>query len=122
MEILVIAIPVLILLAGAVVFATARRRDVERGTGVLSRETRKRDRSTAPFADEEEAVALSGREVERAAVLERRPGGGTGVAVVDKAPPVPRSASRWRAVARTTAPAKRIRTGMAMARISTVRS
>ena len=88
--ILVIAIPVLILLAGAVVFATARQRDAERGTGVLSRETRKRDRgATSVAGDVDGDNRLTGRDVERAAVLERRPGGGSAVAVVDKAPPVP---------------------------------
>jgi cytochrome b6-f complex iron-sulfur subunit len=86
--ILAIAIPVLIVLAGAVVFATARRRDAERGTGVLSRETRKRDRGRTPTSDAG-ATSVSGRDIERAAVLERQPGGGTAVAVVDKAPPVP---------------------------------
>ena len=89
MEILVIAIPVLILLAFALLFATARRRDSERGTGVLSRETRKRDRSRGGFEGDEPVPVATGRDVERAAVLERRPGGGTGIAVAEKAPPVP---------------------------------
>ena len=46
MEILVIAIPVLLLAAGFVVFTSLRRREAgdAAGAGHLSRETRKRDR------------------------------------------------------------------------------
>src|SRR6185369_10931557 len=55
-----ILIPVFLLLAALVVFASMRRRDTETAVGQLSRETRKRDRG-------EPAI------VERAAAIERRP-------------------------------------------------
>jgi cytochrome b6-f complex iron-sulfur subunit len=80
---LVIAIPVLLVLAGALLFATARRRDADGATGTLSRETRKRD--SGPAA-EDDAPAATGREVERAAVIERR---GADLVPAEPAPPAP---------------------------------
>jgi cytochrome b6-f complex iron-sulfur subunit len=66
---LLIAIPVLVVLAAALLFAAARRRDTGDAIGLISRETRKRDRgSIAP----DDAGPTSGREFERAAALERR--------------------------------------------------
>src|SRR5689334_12788594 len=56
-------------------FTTARRRDSNRALGSLSRETRARDRSeqqAEPVLGDFEADTVSGREVERAAVAERR--------------------------------------------------
>ena len=85
-----IAIIVIVLLAGLVLFATARRRDSDAAIGGLSRETRKRDRSgqlPADIATTEPAPA-TGREVERAAALERSQAG-RGVAVTETAKPVP---------------------------------
>jgi cytochrome b6-f complex iron-sulfur subunit len=94
-----------VLLLAALVLAAARRKDTGQAVGVLSRETRKRDRSDAglgPLADE--APPLTGRQVERQAARDRagveRPGGaggGTGTAVliagsrapVPAAPPAP---------------------------------
>jgi cytochrome b6-f complex iron-sulfur subunit len=89
--VLVIAIVVLVVLAGVVLFATARRRDTRSATGFLSRETRQRDRDAVAPIERDTAAAPSGRDVERAAVLERRgaPGPGTEVAVVTTAPPTP---------------------------------
>jgi len=69
---LLIAIPVLVVLAGVLLFATARRRDTGEAIGALARETRKRDRGAVAVLDGEEAVPATGREVERAAALERR--------------------------------------------------
>jgi len=70
--ILAIAVPVLVVLAGVLLFASARRRDTEAATGTISRETARRDRGpVAPTAEAEEAPT-TGREVERAAVLARR--------------------------------------------------
>jgi cytochrome b6-f complex iron-sulfur subunit len=65
---LLIVIPVLVVLAAVVLFASARRRDTGQAIGLLSRETRKRDRgsSSAPSAPVAEPVA-TGREVELAA-------------------------------------------------------
>jgi cytochrome b6-f complex iron-sulfur subunit len=68
---LVIVIPVVVVLAAVVLFAAARRRDSGTATGALSRETRKRDRSTPALADEAEAP--SGKQVEAQAEIERRP-------------------------------------------------
>jgi cytochrome b6-f complex iron-sulfur subunit len=68
---LVVVIPVVVVLAAVVLFAAARRRDSGTATGALSRETRKRDRSTPALADEAEAP--SGKQVEAQAEIERRP-------------------------------------------------
>ena len=71
---LVIVIPVVVVLAGVVLFAASRRRDTGGATGALSRETIKRDR-TSPVIEEEERelVGVSGRQVEASAELDRRP-------------------------------------------------
>ena len=69
---LLIAIPVLVLLAGVLVLASARRRDTGEAIGALARETRKRDRGAVAVLDADERPPATGREVERAAVLERR--------------------------------------------------
>jgi cytochrome b6-f complex iron-sulfur subunit len=69
---LVIVIPVVVVLAGVVVFAASRRRDTGEAIGALSRETRKRDRGE-PEVLEPAAVPVSGRRVEAQAALERRP-------------------------------------------------
>jgi cytochrome b6-f complex iron-sulfur subunit len=81
---LLIAIPVLVVLAGVLLFATARRRDTGKAIGVLSRETRARDRGA--IAAEEEA-APTGREIERAAVVARHEAGTT-LVEARPAPPV----------------------------------
>jgi cytochrome b6-f complex iron-sulfur subunit len=83
---LLIAIPVLVVLAGILVIASARRRDTGTAIGVLARETRKRDRGTVVPSDAEATVA-SGREVERSVALEQRQAS-TAVATVDTKPPV----------------------------------
>ena len=69
---LLIAIPVLVVLAGVLLFATARRRDTGEAIGALARETRKRDRGSIADADADDAAPVTGKEVERAAALERR--------------------------------------------------
>jgi cytochrome b6-f complex iron-sulfur subunit len=75
----IVVIGVLLLLA--LVLAVARRSDTREAIGVLSRETRKRDRSEDAIKPlEEEAPRLTGRDIERMAV--ERSGGGTGTAVV----------------------------------------
>ncbi|MDP1820920.1 MAG: Rieske 2Fe-2S domain-containing protein [Acidimicrobiales bacterium] len=68
---LLIAIPVLVVLAGVLVFASARRRDTGEAIGELARETRRKDRGKVIPTDEA-AEPVSGKEVERAAALERR--------------------------------------------------
>src|SRR5213593_660164 len=67
-----IAVPIAVLMLVTIGLTTAARRDRRTATGELTRETRRRDRNAFP-ADAEPAMAarLTGREVERAAVLER---------------------------------------------------
>lgn len=74
--VLAIAIPVLVVLAGIVLFTTARRSDANRAMGSLSRETRRRDRGATPTAATTQPV-VTGREVELAAGQARRSGVGT---------------------------------------------
>jgi cytochrome b6-f complex iron-sulfur subunit len=69
---LLIAIPVLVVLAGVLLFASARRRDTGEAIGALARETRQRDRGAVAVLDRDEATPVTGKDVERAAVLERR--------------------------------------------------
>lgn len=69
---LLIALPVLVVLAGVLLFATARRRDTGEAIGALARETRKLDRGVVAVLDREEGAPATGKEVERAAALERR--------------------------------------------------
>ena len=80
---LAIAIGVLVALGVLVLFTSSRRRDAH----ALSRETVKKDRSDSPFLGGEGEV-LTGRDVERAAVLERR-GGTTALVPAEAAPPAP---------------------------------
>ena len=82
-----------VLLFLALVLAMARRRDTDRAVGVLSRETRRADRSQeaiAPLEAEEEAPP-TGRQVEREAAIERAATGraGTAVVVAPSSAPVP---------------------------------
>ena len=81
--VLAIAIPALVVLGGALAFVTSRRRGDDVATGVLSRDTVKRDRGVTPVALAQ--AAPTGREVERQAALSRT---GTAVAVVEPTTPV----------------------------------
>jgi cytochrome b6-f complex iron-sulfur subunit len=85
---LLIAIPVLVVLAGVVLFASARRRDTGEAIGALARETRKRDRGSVAVLEGDEAAPVTGREVERAAAIEQRESG-KGLATVGATAPVP---------------------------------
>ena len=67
--VIAIVIAAVVVLAAIAFVTAARRGDVRRGAGSLSRETRRRDRSAVPAAGEERVV--TGREVERAAVTGR---------------------------------------------------
>jgi cytochrome b6-f complex iron-sulfur subunit len=82
--VLLIAIPTLLVLAVLVLLASARRRDTDAAIGHLSHETVTRDRGPVSPTEEEGAPPLTGREVERAAALERR-----GAGLVAKEPPAP---------------------------------
>ena len=83
---LLIALPVLVVLAGVLLFAAARRRDTGEVIGALARETRKRDRGAVAPAEPAEAT-VSGRQVEAQAALERREAS-RAVATIDAKPPV----------------------------------
>ena len=76
--ILWIVIAGVVVLGALLVFTTARRRDENRAVGRLSRETRMRDRSETAVSDVlgelEPTPPMTGREVERAAALERHEG------------------------------------------------
>ena len=86
MEVLLVAVPLIVVLAVVALVAASRRREVS-GAGTLSRETRSRDRgkATAEGAESDEGDEPTGREVEKQAVLER-----TGALVsAEPAPPAP---------------------------------
>jgi cytochrome b6-f complex iron-sulfur subunit len=68
---IVLIVVVAVALAGVVVVASARRRDTGEATGVLSRETRKRDRGEGPLLEAEAAETPTAAEIERAAVEDR---------------------------------------------------
>jgi len=86
--ILIIAIVVVVVLALVLLVTTSARKDRQAAIGVMSRETRQADKSEAGV----EAVApvavgvTTGKEIERAAVLERT-GGGTVAVRARSAPP-----------------------------------
>jgi len=73
MTLAIVLIVVFLLLAVAVVFASLRRRDTETAIGQLSRETRKRDRGEPAISSDDEDGPVTGRDVEKAAAIERRP-------------------------------------------------
>jgi cytochrome b6-f complex iron-sulfur subunit len=85
--VLLIAIPVLVLLAAVLFVGAARRRDTGEAIGRLSRETRRRDRSSETVL-EEKPQPVTGRAVERSVALERRQPS-TEVVPAAAAPPVP---------------------------------
>ncbi len=84
MGLIVIAVLVLVLLAGLLIVSALRRRDALSATGHLSRETRGRDRSRSPEPLE---PTTTGKDVERAAQLARK--GGELVPVAEAAPLAP---------------------------------
>ncbi len=74
MTLLIVLIVVFLVLAVLVLFASMRRNETETAIGQLSRETRKRDRGEAVVTvDDDTAVSVTGRDIEKAAAIERRP-------------------------------------------------
>ena len=72
----ILAVVGLVVLAGVVLLAAARRNQTQKAIGVLSRETRSRDKGTHVASERVEGKATaSGRELELAAKLERRSAG-----------------------------------------------
>ncbi|MDQ6616862.1 MAG: Rieske 2Fe-2S domain-containing protein [Actinomycetota bacterium] len=85
--ILAVAIGIVIVLAIVLLVTTSARRDRQAALGVLSRETRQRDKSAPGAGVASDGDELkTGKEVERAAVLERT-GGGTVAIPARAAPP-----------------------------------
>ncbi len=66
---LIAAIVVIALLAAVAVFSALKSRDADGAVGILSRETKARDRESTVLGNED---ALTGKQVERAQVLERK--------------------------------------------------
>jgi cytochrome b6-f complex iron-sulfur subunit len=83
-SILTIGVVAVVVLAAVMVFTSAARRDRASAVGMLSRETRDRDRASESGAGDE----VTSREVERAAVAEWR-GGADLVPAEEVAPPAP---------------------------------
>ena len=81
--IVLIAVPVLVVLAALLLFASSRRRDTDAAIGQLSPETAKRDRGPVTPLVDDDAPPVTGREIERAAALERK---GGGLAVPEETP------------------------------------
>lgn len=72
----IVAVVAFVVLAGVLLLAAARRNETTKAVGALSRETRERDRGTAPVSARIEGKATaSGKELELAAALERRESG-----------------------------------------------
>jgi len=87
-SITIIAVIVVIVLGGLFLLTTSARRDRAAAQGFISRETRRRDRGNPLLTEAEEEVVppVTGRAVERAAVLERR-GEGTMLVAAPPSPP-----------------------------------
>jgi cytochrome b6-f complex iron-sulfur subunit len=69
--IVVIVVAAIVVLAAVMLVSAARRTDVKRGEGSLSRETRRKDKSLVSVGARTETEPLTGRELERAAVEAR---------------------------------------------------
>lgn len=66
---IILGIIAIVVLAAIAVFATMRGRQVDEAVGILSSETKKRDTASSALGSEDE---LSGKQVEKAAALERK--------------------------------------------------
>ena len=83
----IVAVVGFVVLAGVLLLAASRRNETTRAIGALSRETRSRDRGTAPIeARQEGKPTASGKELELAAELERRQAGKEMVTAGSSAP------------------------------------
>ena len=87
--VIVIAIVVIVALAALFVFTTSARRDRESAVGATHRARGAGRQVEKEQADEADVVSATGKEVERAAALERR--GGAVVLAPTAAPPAPRA-------------------------------
>ena len=88
MIVLSIAIPAVVFLAAVLVFAASRRNEAARAEGHLSKETLQRDTSSDRTDSADSGpFQVSGKEIERAAVIERQ--GGKEIVVQEQSVPVP---------------------------------
>ena len=76
----------IVVLAGTAVIAIMRGRQADEAVGILSSETKKRDTASSALGSEAE---LSGKQVERAAALDRKASSQQLVLAADSAPPAP---------------------------------
>jgi len=82
------AIPAVVFLAALIIFASSRRNEATRAEGYLSKETLQSDTSShGSDPSDVEPSKVSGKEIERAAVLERQ--GGKEIAIQEQSVPVP---------------------------------
>jgi len=81
-----VAIAALVVLAAITVFATASRRESDKAIGMLSHETRKRDAASTELGDED---TLTGKQIEKAAAIERNAASRELVLSSSGAPPAP---------------------------------
>ena len=89
MIVLAFAIPAVVILGSLLLFAASRNNETRKAEGQLSKETRQRDLD-AHVSDEDsstEPAQISGREIEKAAVIERL--GGNELEIPEVAAPVP---------------------------------
>ena len=96
MVVLFFAIPAVVILGSLLLLAASRRNEAMKVEGQLSRETRQRDLEAQEISSENDPATVSGRDIERAAVLERA--GGTELEIQETAAPVPWTAPDEEAV------------------------
>ena len=96
MVVLLFAIPAVVILGSLLLLAASRRNEAMKVEGQLSRETRQRDLEAQEVSLESEPATVSGRDIEKAAVLERA--GGTELEIQETAAPVPWTAPDEEAV------------------------
>ena len=96
MVVLLFAIPAVVILGSLLLLAASRRNEAMKVEGQLSRETRQRDLEAQDITSESEPATVTGRDIEKAAVLERA--GGTELEIQETAAPVPWTAPDEEAV------------------------
>ena len=74
MVVLLFAIPSVVILGSLLLLAASRRNEAMKVEGQLSRETRQRDLEAQDITSESEPATVTGRDIEKAAVLERAGG------------------------------------------------
>lgn len=88
MIVLSFAIPAVVFLAALLIFSSSRRNEAARAEGHLSKETLLRDTSSdGSDSSDDEPSKVTGKEIERAAAIERQ--GGKEIAVQEQSVPVP---------------------------------